>query len=134
MEGSVTEGSVRNGRECKERRKEGRKEGREKTDRIRQTACALRARGTGRAGRKIVQTRTSRGTSLIGESAEPLLSDIKKTDDHASLGDEDTEQNRPKAGALQAYELWMATFAHWEGTKSRLKPIHPHGGVPRHTL
>ena len=58
----------------------------------------------------------------IGESAEPLLSDIKKTDDHASLGDEDTEQNRPKAGALQAYELWMATFAHWEGTKSRLKP------------
>ena len=47
----------------------------------------------------------------IGESAEPLLSDIKKTDDHASLGDEDTEQNRPKAGALQAYELWMATFA-----------------------
>ena len=70
--------------------------------------------------RKIVQTRTF--ARYTGESAEPLLSDIKKTDDHASLGDEDTEQNRPKAGALQAYELWMATFAHWEGTKSRLKP------------
>ena len=61
----------------------------------------------------------------IGESAEPLAHASlisKKTDDHASLGDEDTEQNRPKAGASANARIVDGYIHFWESTKIRLKP------------